>query len=145
MNCPDCGGPMWDNRETKRSAKQPDYKCKDKDGCGKAVWEKPKGDRGGSTPASTPAPRSTAPLAVVYGEALEIAARAVKHYVPNATPSDIIAAAATIFIGANQSGRPIKQPKAEPVKPKPAPPPPMPEPDDEPYQDSDFSEDLPFS
>jgi len=36
-SCPDCGGPMWDNRETKKG-KQPDYRCKNKDGCGKAVW-----------------------------------------------------------------------------------------------------------
>lgn len=36
-NCPDCGGAMWDNRETKKG-RQPDFKCKDKDNCGKAVW-----------------------------------------------------------------------------------------------------------
>ena len=35
-DCPDCGGPMWDNRTTKKG-KQPDYKCKDR-GCNKAVW-----------------------------------------------------------------------------------------------------------
>lgn len=34
--CPDCNGPMWDNRETKKG-KQPDYKCKDKS-CNKAIW-----------------------------------------------------------------------------------------------------------
>lgn len=36
INCPDCGGPMWDNRATKKG-RQPDYKCKDKS-CDKAVW-----------------------------------------------------------------------------------------------------------
>lgn len=36
MKCPECGGAMWDNRETKKG-KQPDYKCKDKS-CNKAVW-----------------------------------------------------------------------------------------------------------
>lgn len=35
-NCPDCEGPMWDNRATKKG-RQPDYKCKDKN-CNKAVW-----------------------------------------------------------------------------------------------------------
>lgn len=35
-NCPECAGPMWDNRATKRG-RQPDFKCKDKT-CGKAVW-----------------------------------------------------------------------------------------------------------
>jgi hypothetical protein len=36
QKCPDCGGPMWDNRTTKKG-KQPDFKCKDKN-CNKAVW-----------------------------------------------------------------------------------------------------------
>ena len=34
--CPDCGGPMWDNRSTKKG-NQPDFKCKDRS-CNKAVW-----------------------------------------------------------------------------------------------------------
>ena len=42
MKCPDCGGEMWDNRTKKKSgeysSKNPDFKCKDKAGCGKAVW-----------------------------------------------------------------------------------------------------------
>lgn len=36
--CPDCGGAMWDNRDKKTNPKAPDFKCKDKDGCGKGVW-----------------------------------------------------------------------------------------------------------
>lgn len=36
-DCPECSGPMWDNRENKRNPKGPDYKCKDRD-CGKAIW-----------------------------------------------------------------------------------------------------------
>lgn len=40
--CPDCGGPMWDNRSKKRSgdynAKRSDFSCKDKGGCGKGLW-----------------------------------------------------------------------------------------------------------
>lgn len=34
--CPDCGGPVWDNRKTKKG-RQPDFKCKDRS-CDKAVW-----------------------------------------------------------------------------------------------------------
>ena len=41
-SCPECGGGVWDNREKKRSgqfsAKSPDYSCRDKDGCGWAMW-----------------------------------------------------------------------------------------------------------
>lgn len=37
--CPKCGGQMWDNRASKRSAKAPDFKCKDKDrGCDGVIW-----------------------------------------------------------------------------------------------------------
>lgn len=36
QSCPDCGGPMWDNRSTKKG-NQPDFKCKDRS-CNKAVW-----------------------------------------------------------------------------------------------------------
>ena len=47
--CPDCNGGMWDNRGDKASGKAkpnyPDFKCKDKDGCGKAVWLQKKGGR----------------------------------------------------------------------------------------------------
>lgn len=38
MACPACDGPMWDNRESKRNPKQPDFKCKDKEGCDHAIW-----------------------------------------------------------------------------------------------------------
>lgn len=35
--CPKCQGPMWDNRTTKKSPRQPDYKCKDKT-CDGVIW-----------------------------------------------------------------------------------------------------------
>jgi hypothetical protein len=35
--CPKCGGPMWDNRSSKRNPKAPDYKCRDKN-CDGAIW-----------------------------------------------------------------------------------------------------------
>lgn len=35
--CPKCGGEMWDNRNDKRTAKSPDFKCKNK-ACGEAIW-----------------------------------------------------------------------------------------------------------
>jgi len=40
--CPKCGGPTWDNRESKwydAAKRQPTHKCKDKV-CGGAVWVK---------------------------------------------------------------------------------------------------------
>jgi hypothetical protein len=35
--CPKCGGDMWDNRESKRNPKAPDFKCKDKS-CDGIIW-----------------------------------------------------------------------------------------------------------
>lgn len=43
MNCPLCGGEMWDNRQRKTNPRQPDFKCKDPQ-CTGVVWppRKPK-------------------------------------------------------------------------------------------------------
>jgi hypothetical protein len=35
--CPKCGGRMWDNRLSKRNAKAPDYKCRDRS-CDGVIW-----------------------------------------------------------------------------------------------------------
>jgi hypothetical protein len=37
MNCPLCGGEMWDNRQRKTNPKQPDFKCKDPQ-CTGVIW-----------------------------------------------------------------------------------------------------------
>lgn len=36
-DCPECSGPMWDNREKKTNPKAPDFKCRDK-GCTGVIW-----------------------------------------------------------------------------------------------------------
>lgn len=36
--CPKCGGPMWDERPTKRNPKAPDFKCKKKGVCDGVIW-----------------------------------------------------------------------------------------------------------
>jgi hypothetical protein len=43
MECPDCGGPCYDNRQNKRNPNSPDFRCKDRD-CGFAKWLTRKGD-----------------------------------------------------------------------------------------------------
>ena len=40
IDCPECGGAMWDNREGKTNPKSPDLKCKDKANCDSAIWLK---------------------------------------------------------------------------------------------------------
>lgn len=45
--CPQCNGPMWDNRATKTNPKAPDFRCKDKV-CGDdggVIWPPKKGGR----------------------------------------------------------------------------------------------------
>ena len=37
VRCPNCDGEMWDNRETKRNSRAPDFKCK-KRGCEGVIW-----------------------------------------------------------------------------------------------------------
>ena len=52
--CPKCAGQMWDNRETKRNPKAPDYKCKT-DGCDGIIWPpREPGSVSVAKPAGTP-------------------------------------------------------------------------------------------
>jgi hypothetical protein len=44
VSCPKCGGAMWDNRETKKNPKAPDYKCRDR-GCDGVIWPPKNGQR----------------------------------------------------------------------------------------------------
>jgi hypothetical protein len=50
VSCPKCGGAMWDNRETKKNPKAPDYKCKDRS-CDGVIWPPKPGQR---SPVSAP-------------------------------------------------------------------------------------------
>jgi hypothetical protein len=58
--CPVCGGPMWDDRSSKRNPRAPDFKCKNKPrerggpGCEGVIW--PPRD-GSPSPYPPPAPR----------------------------------------------------------------------------------------
>ncbi len=144
MQCPDCGGAMWDNRETKKKATQPDYKCKNK-ACDKAVWLKTKEENANGAAngahASAPAGNRRA-LGPVYSECLDFAKKVVAHHLgQNCTSADVLAAAATLFIQAVRDGAPIRAPKAKPAPPPPPPPPP---------KDEEFAgfpeevDDLPF-
>ncbi len=143
MNCPDCGGMMWDNRQTKKNPKQPDYKCKNKS-CDKAIWLKAKGDQSEPTHANghgVPSPGAAHPLGRLYFEALKIAHASLKEVMGDKmTATDVVAAAATIFIGANQTGNPPYAPK----KVKAAPPPPPPDRDEYEGAEPDFDDGLPF-
>jgi hypothetical protein len=59
-SCPICGGPMWDDRLSKRNPRAPDFKCKNKPkerggpGCEGVIW--PPRD-GSASPYPAPVPR----------------------------------------------------------------------------------------
>ncbi len=58
-NCPICGGPMWDDRTTKRNPRAPDFKCRNKPkerggpGCEGVIWP-PRDGSPSPYPASAP-------------------------------------------------------------------------------------------
>ena len=105
--CPECGGPVWDNRQAKRSGergpKSPDYKCKS---CDTRFWlQAGQGTRRGNSnapppPAASPAAKMTwAELAAVYAACAKIARHTWQDQ-----PVDMVAATATLFIRAGQIG-----------------------------------------
>lgn len=144
MICPDCGGPMWDNRQTKKNPKQPDYKCKDKDGCGKGVWEqKRQGGNGAPANGTAAADRAKRPLGRLYFESAKIATATLNQLhkeakIPQPSAADFIAATATVFVAATNTGAPLVAPSKPAAQP---PPPPKPEPEPE-YED--YDDGLPF-
>lgn len=147
MQCPQCNSEMYDNQGKKRSAKSPDFKCKNQS-CGHAIWLDSK--KGQSAPVGSVATAQQnggakwtwGALSMMYSRSLAIAE---KHLTANATRStrpfqtdDLIAATATIFIAATRDG--VRSETAKAAPPPPPPPPPMPEPVEQLDEDSD----LPF-
>ena len=68
--CPICGGAMWDDRESKRNPRAPDFKCRNKPkerggpGCEGVIW--PARD-GSPSPYPPSAPRRSGPPANAGG------------------------------------------------------------------------------
>lgn len=123
MDCPNCGGPVYDNRQQNQTRKaegkkpMPEFKCKDAD-CQWVKWpprdQKPSG-RTTAANGGPPGPKWTwGQLNAWYGTSLRVAVKHVKEQVPDAKPEDVLAAAATIFIGVMRDSHGIKLPKAEP-------------------------------
>lgn len=60
--CPKCGGEMWDNRESKRNPRAPDFKCKSA-ACDGVIWP----PREAGAPLATPAGTADDPACPVCG------------------------------------------------------------------------------
>lgn len=103
--CPQCLGEMWDNRTTKKNPKQPDFACKDRDGCGHAIW--PPKEKKAEAQQQKAEPKPVVPietLSAEYGALLRSIATKLNEMAPQLndklkpTFADAQAAAATIWI-----------------------------------------------
>jgi hypothetical protein len=128
MNCPQCDGPTYDNRQKVEDGwRGPLFKCKDKDGCGWVKWPpkgKSSGGNGGGRGGNAGSTRSTRPLGPLYFACYKIAAatlfQELKKIGITPTAADVTAAAATLMIAATNTGAPLAAPKPAP-KPEPEP------------------------
>jgi hypothetical protein len=111
---------MWNNIATKKNPKQPDYRCKDKN-CDGVIWPPKNGApaptaSNGSHSTTTPTPAMNVsnsvakrPLGPVYNECLDFANKACMHYFgKDVAASDVIAAAATLFIQSVKDNAPVR-------------------------------------
>lgn len=71
IQCPKCGGAMWNNIEGKRNPKAPDYACKNKEGCGGGVWLKPEEKAALASQSSNGAVRSAARPPIVLDKMMK--------------------------------------------------------------------------
>lgn len=136
MTCPNCGGPVWDNRErVAQGWKGPITKCKDKE-CAWVKWA-PKGQspvKASSSPVAGPK-WTWASLGKTYERCLLLAEmrlteselRVPKGMERKFTTEDLIAATATLFITAAREG--VAEPRAK-LPPMPEPEPVEPDEDD---------------
>lgn len=127
MQCPICQGDMWNNIETKKNPKAPDYRCKDKT-CEGVIWP-PKDKKPAQTASQAPksGPKWTwLALGKTYERSLLLAEMRVTACADRlgikATISDVLQATATIMIEACRSG--VSEPAVKlPPKPEPKPEP----------------------
>jgi hypothetical protein len=125
VKCPKCGGELWDNRESKKTPKSPDYKCKNT-ACAEGFWfKKPKAAPAASPSAPISGGRYT--LRELYQLWAACFDAAEKKLVAASRRSggpklgfpmaDVLAGAATLFIGAQREGLHAPQPLDEIPKP----------------------------
>jgi hypothetical protein len=123
--CPKCGGDIWSNvrknqdRMAQGQKPMPDYACKDKEGCGWKKWPpREEGQRRGQLGGGGKPKWTWGSLSRTYGNCLKLAVKHVGENVPDATPAETVAAAATLFITAARDGvQPIQKPEPEPQRP----------------------------
>lgn len=116
MKCPDCGGDTYDNRQRKAKGEMkrnaPDFKCKDKGGCGWVQWpeKKPEQRNGGEPkPTNGRAPYTWLEMYHVFSKCHEMAKRVYGEKSP-----DLHAGTSTLFIQATRMG--LKVGNAKPVR-----------------------------
>ena len=112
--CPKCDGTaFYDNRQTKKSPKQPDWKCKNVD-CAEGFWlpDGGKGGRGAPAAKDPRIPQTWENMTRVYQRCAKIALSVWA----SADATAQVAATATLFIQANQAGLQVEKDSAAPVE-----------------------------
>lgn len=112
MQCPDCQGPVYDNREKNKGRvaagenPMPEYACRDSHGCGWRKWPPKQASRGKHAPVAVVAiPKLYGDcLEVAIGQLAELVAKHPKAKLPAPEWENVIAAAATVFIQACRQG-----------------------------------------
>lgn len=149
QQCPDCGSEMWDNSLTKRTPKQPDYVCKQRNGeCNGAVWldNKTRNAEQGMAQGSG-APVAARPVVIdgLYFYCMKAARTILEKLATDGliaegfTLNHQISVANALFDKRMGSNPGILKAEKDLVKPAPPPPPPPPPP---PQQEPDDG--LPF-
>ena len=121
MECPTCGGEVYDNRakNTERLGQgkkpMPEYKCKD-ESCGWVKWP-PREAKAKGAPSIARGPKWTwDELGAMHRKSLVIAvANCRDAFKGKETPAEVIAAAATVFIAASREGVRAPSPAPEPA------------------------------
>lgn len=153
-SCLTCGGSVWDNRQSKKSARAPDFRCKDNRE--HVFWltaaRAPRAENGRGGAASDTSSRTASgaaratrrEYALTYRWAARVALEVWTQAGIAREPAAIVAAAATVFIQACQGGAVVREGQAQRAPAPPPPPPPPPEPEDQYDDGSQDDDDLPF-
>jgi predicted lactoylglutathione lyase len=143
MNCPNCGGAMWDNRANKRNPKAPDYKCKnqnclDERGQVTAVWI-PKAQQQPVAARAVPQEQIKKEMIISYEKDIMVLAGEIlkAEMAAGIHPADRVARVREIYGLLISDFRTKVVGKYFPVK-KPTPPPPPPPPPEEEVYDEEI-------
>jgi len=121
MQCPKCGGEMWDNTYSKTNPKAPDHKCKNK-ACNHAIWMPGGNNQGASRNFQAPGPKKDVQKSITIGQSWNLAVASMSDGAKiNLDFAEVERRAKEFFVRVMAWQKP--KPAAQPPEP-PQPPPP---------------------